>query len=131
MDAHHAEQAIAAAAKSQQRPVPRRPPGTVSSVIAIPRCVQVRRAGQGGELQPTAINFWDTLGLEPAHGPKDVAAFVYIQIVVSWAKLLLILFKTSAWRTKVANLVSTSSVVRRASTRMDWYLIARMEKHRS
>ncbi|KEQ74213.1 hypothetical protein M436DRAFT_71677 [Aureobasidium namibiae CBS 147.97] len=69
--------AIAAAAKSQQRPVPRRPPGTVSSVITIPApAVQVRRAGQGWELQPTAINFWDTLGLEPAHGPKDVAAFV-------------------------------------------------------
>lgn len=77
MAAHHAEQAIAAAAKSQQRPVPRRPPGTVSSVITIPApAVQVRRAGQGWELQPTAINFWDTLGLEPAHGPKDVAAFV-------------------------------------------------------
>jgi mediator of RNA polymerase II transcription subunit 13 len=75
MAAHHAEQAIAAAAKSQQRPVPRRP-GTVNSVITIPApAVQVRRAGQGWELQPTAINFWDTLGLEPAHGPKDIAAF--------------------------------------------------------
>ncbi|KAI4743738.1 hypothetical protein E4T50_05860 [Aureobasidium sp. EXF-12298] len=75
MAAHHAEQAIAAAAKSQQRPVPRRP-GTVNSVITIPTpAVQVRRAGQGWELQPTAINFWDTLGLEPAHGPKDIAAF--------------------------------------------------------
>jgi mediator of RNA polymerase II transcription subunit 13 len=75
MAAHHAEQAIAAAAKSQQRPVPRRP-GTVSSVITIPApAIHVRRAGQGWELQPTAINFWDTLGLEPAHGPKDIAAF--------------------------------------------------------
>ncbi|KAK5999284.1 hypothetical protein QM012_005609 [Aureobasidium pullulans] len=75
MAAHHAEQAIAAAAKIQQRPVPRRP-GNISSVIAIPApAVHVRRAGQGWELQPTAINFWDTLGLEPAHGPKDVAAF--------------------------------------------------------
>lgn len=77
MAAQHAEQAIAAAAKSQQRPVPRRPPGSVNSVITIPApAVQIRRAGQGWELQPTAINFWDTLGLEPAHGPKDVAAFV-------------------------------------------------------
>ncbi|KAG9857421.1 putative C6 transcription factor, partial [Aureobasidium melanogenum] len=76
MAAHHAEQAIAAAAKIQQRPVPRRPPGNISSVITIPApAVHVRRAGQGWELQPTAINFWDTLGLEPAHGPKDVAAF--------------------------------------------------------
>lgn len=76
MAAHHAEQAIAAAAKAQQRPVPRRPPGNISSVITIPaQAVHVRRAGQGWELQPTAINFWDTLGLEPAHGPKDVAAF--------------------------------------------------------
>jgi mediator of RNA polymerase II transcription subunit 13 len=75
MAAHHAEQAIAAAAKSQQRPVPRRP-GTVNSVITIPApAIHVRRAGQGWELQPTAINFWDTLGLEPAHGPKDIAAF--------------------------------------------------------
>ncbi|CAD0100798.1 unnamed protein product, partial [Aureobasidium mustum] len=75
MAAHHAEQAIAAAAKIQQRPVPRRP-GNISSVITIPApAVHVRRAGQGWELQPTAINFWDTLGLEPAHGPKDVAAF--------------------------------------------------------
>ncbi len=57
--------------------MPRRPPGTVSSVIAIPRLpFKSRRAGQGWELQPTAINFCDTLGLEPAHGPKDVAAFV-------------------------------------------------------
>ncbi|KAH0339787.1 putative C6 transcription factor, partial [Aureobasidium melanogenum] len=76
MAAHHAEQAIAAAAKIQQRPVPRRPPGNISSVITIPApAVHVRRAGQGWELQPTAVNFWDTLGLEPAHGPKDVAAF--------------------------------------------------------
>ncbi|KAI4717863.1 hypothetical protein E4T48_05918 [Aureobasidium sp. EXF-10727] len=75
MAAHHAEQAIAAAAKSQQRPVPRRP-GGVNSVITIPAPpVHVRRAGQGWELQPTAVNFWDTLGLEPANGPKDVAAF--------------------------------------------------------
>ncbi|KAG9664742.1 putative C6 transcription factor, partial [Aureobasidium melanogenum] len=76
MAAHHAEQAIAAAAKVQQRPIPRRSPGNISSVITIPPpAVHVRRAGQGWELQPTAINFWDTLGLEPAHGPKDVAAF--------------------------------------------------------
>ncbi|KAH0350592.1 putative C6 transcription factor, partial [Aureobasidium melanogenum] len=76
MAAHHAEQAIAAAAKIQQRPVPRRPPGNISSVITIPApAVHICRAGQGWELQPTAINFWDTLGLEPAHGPKDVAAF--------------------------------------------------------
>ncbi|KAH0165353.1 hypothetical protein KCU67_g4765, partial [Aureobasidium melanogenum] len=76
MAAHHAEQAIAAAAKIQQRPVPRRPPGNISSIITIPApAVHVRRAGQGWELQPTAINFWDTLGLEPAYGPKDVAAF--------------------------------------------------------
>ncbi|KAH0367723.1 putative C6 transcription factor, partial [Aureobasidium melanogenum] len=76
MAAHHAEQAIAAVAKIQQRPVPRRPPGNISSVITIPApAVHVRRAGQGWELQPTAINFWDTLGLEPAHGPKDIAAF--------------------------------------------------------
>ncbi|THW56190.1 hypothetical protein D6D20_08908 [Aureobasidium pullulans] len=75
MAAHHAEQAIAAAAKSQQRPIPRRP-GTVNSVITIPApAVHVRRANQGWELQPTAVSFWETLGLEPAHGPKDVVAF--------------------------------------------------------
>ncbi|KAI5243462.1 hypothetical protein E4T43_04192 [Aureobasidium subglaciale] len=72
----HTEQAIAAAAKSQQRPMPRRPPGTTNAIITMPiPPVHIRRAGQGWELQPTAINFWDALGLEPAHGPKDVAAF--------------------------------------------------------
>jgi mediator of RNA polymerase II transcription subunit 13 len=75
MAAQHAEQAIAAAAKSQQRPIPRRP-GTVNSVITIPvPAVRVRRGGAGWELQPTAIGFWDTLGLEPAHGSKNLVAF--------------------------------------------------------
>ncbi|RDW78532.1 uncharacterized protein DSM5745_05384 [Aspergillus mulundensis] len=40
-----------------------------------PPHVRVRRGKDFLELLPTAISFWETFGLEPAHGPKDVTAY--------------------------------------------------------
>lgn len=63
----------------QPRPVPGRE-GTAESMrpanlYQIPsHRVEVRRADSKLSLLPTAISFWETMGLAPAHGAKDIQA---------------------------------------------------------
>jgi mediator of RNA polymerase II transcription subunit 13 len=37
--------------------------------------IRVRRGKEYLEALPPAINFWETFGLEPAHGPKNISAY--------------------------------------------------------
>ena len=56
------------------QPSPRDPPK--SSILRIPAPhVRVRRGNKYLEALPPAVSFWDTFGLEPAHGSKDISAY--------------------------------------------------------
>lgn len=39
----------------------------------------VGKGGQITQVLPTALNFWEKLGLEPRSGKKDVVAFVFYE----------------------------------------------------
>ncbi|KAJ5525586.1 hypothetical protein N7494_012236 [Penicillium frequentans] len=56
-----------------QQPPKDSPKGSISRVAA-PH-VRMRRGKEYLEILPPAISFWETFGLEPAHGPKDISAY--------------------------------------------------------
>ncbi|KAL5343638.1 mediator complex subunit 13 C-terminal-domain-containing protein [Aspergillus crustosus] len=47
--------------------------GSISKLT--PPHLRVRRGNDFLETLPPAISFWETFGLEPAHGPKDITAY--------------------------------------------------------
>ncbi|GAB7349278.1 hypothetical protein MBLNU459_g8424t1 [Dothideomycetes sp. NU459] len=73
----HADKA--ARGQTQPRPAVRRPNGpsvTGGHLFTMPApSVHVRRAGSKWEMLPSALNFWEPLGLEPAGGPKDLNVY--------------------------------------------------------
>ncbi|KAL2829809.1 mediator complex subunit 13 C-terminal-domain-containing protein [Aspergillus cavernicola] len=61
-------------------PTPRQPPhrkeaGKVSILKLSPPHLRVRRGKDFLETLPPAVSFWETFGLEPVHGPKDIMAY--------------------------------------------------------
>ncbi|KAL1898606.1 hypothetical protein Sste5346_003510 [Sporothrix stenoceras] len=57
---------------------PRAPPGSdqrIPNLFAAPTpLVGIRRNESALSIKPTGIEFWEVLGLEPLHGPKDIRA---------------------------------------------------------
>lgn len=69
------------ASKGQPRPPPPRPDPTTSGPDISPLnapFIRVRRADDNMEMIPTAIDFWEALGLGPASGPKDIRHFLLV-----------------------------------------------------
>ncbi|KAL4869072.1 hypothetical protein BDV12DRAFT_168551 [Aspergillus spectabilis] len=61
-------------------PTPRQNPqrkgtGKGSIIKLTPPHLRVRRGKDFLETLPPAVSFWETFGLEPAHGPKDITAY--------------------------------------------------------
>ncbi|KAL4895078.1 mediator complex subunit 13 C-terminal-domain-containing protein [Aspergillus ambiguus] len=50
-----------------------------------PAHLRVRRGKDYLEALPTTILFWETFGLEPAHGPKDISAYCIHPLITSHA----------------------------------------------
>ncbi|KAJ5773286.1 Mediator complex subunit Med13 [Penicillium paradoxum] len=59
---------------SQPSPAPRDTSKSFISRLS-PPYVRVRRGKEYLEALPPAISFWETFGLEPAHGPKNISAY--------------------------------------------------------
>jgi mediator of RNA polymerase II transcription subunit 13 len=65
--------------QSQQRPPqhpppPRDTPKGFITKLSAPH-VRVRRGTEYLEALPPAVSFWETFGLQPAHGPKNISAY--------------------------------------------------------
>lgn len=74
----HADKA--AREQNQPRPAVRRPNGPSASgghLFTMPApSVHLQRAGSRWDMLPSAVNFWESLGLEPASGSKDLNVYV-------------------------------------------------------
>lgn len=66
--------------QNQPRPAVRRPNGpsvTGGHLFTMPApSVHLQRAGSSWDMLPSAVNFWESLGLEPASGPKDLSVYM-------------------------------------------------------
>ncbi|CAI7657940.1 unnamed protein product [Penicillium glandicola] len=58
----------------QHPPPPKDTPRSFISKLSAPH-IRVRRGKEYLEALPPAISFWETFGLEPAHGPKNISAY--------------------------------------------------------
>lgn len=75
----HAEHAPISKNQPRPLPTPRRnnvgPAGAQHLFAIQPPCVRLQRAGSPWEMLPSSLKFWEPLSLEPASGPKNVAAY--------------------------------------------------------
>ena len=76
----HADHTQAAKNVPRPNPTPRRPHGASSAgaqhLFAIqPPPVHLQRSGASWEMLPSSLEFWESLSLEPANGPKDVVSY--------------------------------------------------------
>ncbi|KAJ5164205.1 Mediator complex subunit Med13 [Penicillium coprophilum] len=58
----------------QHPPAPKDTPKSFISKLSAPH-IRVRRGKAYLEALPPAVSFWETFGLEPAHGPKNISAY--------------------------------------------------------
>lgn len=58
----------------QHPPPPKETPKSFISKLSAPH-IRVRRGKEYLEALPPAVSFWETFGLEPAHGPKNISAY--------------------------------------------------------
>ncbi|KAI2726158.1 hypothetical protein CBS147332_3045 [Penicillium roqueforti] len=58
----------------QHQALPKDPPKSFISKLSAPH-IRVRRGKEYLEALPPAVSFWETFGLEPAHGPKNISAY--------------------------------------------------------
>ncbi|KAJ5499104.1 Mediator complex subunit Med13 [Penicillium expansum] len=58
----------------QQPPPPKDSPKSFILKLSAPH-IRVRRRKEYLEALPPAVSFWETFGLEPAHGPKNISAY--------------------------------------------------------
>lgn len=58
----------------QHPPPPKDSPKSFISKLSAPH-IRVRRGKEYLEALPPAVSFWETFGLEPAHGPKNISAY--------------------------------------------------------
>ncbi|KGO42997.1 Mediator complex, subunit Med13 [Penicillium expansum] len=58
----------------QQPPPPKDSPKSFILKLSAPH-IRVRRGKEYLEALPPAVSFWETFGLEPAHGPKNISAY--------------------------------------------------------
>ncbi|KAJ5383871.1 Mediator complex subunit Med13 [Penicillium concentricum] len=58
----------------QHPPAPKDTPKSFISKVSAPH-IRVRRGKEYLEALPPAVSFWETFGLEPAHGPKNISAY--------------------------------------------------------
>ncbi|CAG7930508.1 unnamed protein product [Penicillium olsonii] len=77
------------ASQSQQQPPPH-PPAVKESprgcTVKLPAPhIRIRRGKEFLEALPPAISFWETFGLEPAHGPKEISAYCIHPTIASKA----------------------------------------------
>ncbi|KAG0161138.1 hypothetical protein PDIDSM_8671 [Penicillium digitatum] len=58
----------------QHSPPPKDTPKSIISKLPAPH-IRVRRGKEYLEALPPAVSFWETFGLEPAYGPKNISAY--------------------------------------------------------
>lgn len=80
-EAHVPPRPPSLATKGQPRPPPPRPDPTVSgpdiTALNVP-FIRIRRSDDSMDMLPTALHFWEALGLGPVSGPKDIRHFLIV-----------------------------------------------------